>query len=78
MTKDELITWLQFKGWSLDNFGHYRKHRTGHCVRFCINDDNVFIESKASNGDWIKVLSNTLEHLCIINDKLMGMRKVQK
>lgn len=79
MTNQELITWLESKGYTKDTYGHYQKTIIEQSYRFKLQDISVRKEVQLANSDgshrWIRLLSGYYKDLSI-NDKgqLSGMK----
>jgi hypothetical protein len=85
MTKEELIKWLESKGYIKDTYGNYRKQNDFNYsnYRFKLNSISVRYEKQISlptyNGksehEWLRIRSGYYKDLSI-NDKnqLSGMR----
>lgn len=83
MTKQELINWLESKGYHKDNYGHYQKTFEATKFRMKLQDISARYEKQITltgyNGkpkhEWIRIRSAYYKDLSI-NDKgqLSGMK----
>jgi hypothetical protein len=79
MTKQELITWLESKGYTKDSYGHYQKTTPdGRAYRYKIQASSARYERQATilgKHEWIRIVSGYYKDLSI-NDKgqLSGMK----
>lgn len=81
MKRDEVVAWLESRGFKLDAYGNYKKRRPdGRMYRFKLNRLTLHMERLVGHENdrpvWYRAASGYYKHLTIIEDgRALLMRK---